>query len=77
MTKDKMTTFKDTKSDFDKYLGTQPAEAKEAEKPWTFLLKFNNEEEDLIKESFKKSTYKAMYEFLKDAVLTNQNYIKK
>lgn len=74
MTKDKMSI---AKPDLDKFLGTQPAEKQELDKPWTFLLKFDKEEERRIKESFKDSKYKAMYEFLKDAALTNKDFIKK
>jgi hypothetical protein len=77
MTKDKMTIAKDPKPDLDKFLGTQPAEQKESEKLWPFLLKFNKEEKKRIMDSFNESKYKATYQFLKDAILTNKDFITK
>jgi hypothetical protein len=93
MTKDKMSIIKDVKTDLDKFLGIAPAEAQGAthtenkgvapiededvKKPWIFNVKFNQEEKKVIKQSYDNSTYKSMHEFLKDAILQNQDFIKR
>ena len=71
--KNKMTLIKQPTPDLDKFLGVE--EEKKA-KPWRVILDFSKDDEDVIRAAFEKSTYKAMYQFLKDAILTNKDLIR-
>jgi len=73
--KDEKLSLKKPPKNIDEFL-TGSSE-KSHDKPWGFVLKFDKKEEEDIKSSFEDSKYKAMYEFLKNAILTNKDFIKR